>query len=67
MSGPEDPKCLRRNPQIYRLIDAKLFDHVWSVSVTSDHLTWRGRIASSAPPRVGFLRVEALNRLLGLS
>ena len=41
MSGPEDPKCLRRNPQIYRLIDAKLWDHVCIVSVTSDHLTSR--------------------------
>ena len=39
MSGPEDPKCLRRNPQIYRLIDAKFLDHVWRVSVASDHLT----------------------------
>ena len=44
MSGPEDPKCLRRNPQIYRLIDAKLSDHVCIVSVTSDHLTSRVRL-----------------------
>ena len=38
MSGPENPKRLRRNPQTYRLIDAKLLDHVYSVSVTSDIL-----------------------------
>ena len=30
------------------LIDAKLFDHVYGVSVPSDHLTLRVRIASSA-------------------
>ena len=38
MGGPENPKRLRRNPQTYRLIDAKLLDHVCSVSVTSDRL-----------------------------
>ena len=48
MSGPEDSKRLRHNPQTYRLIDAKLLDHVCSVSVTSDHLTLRVRVASSA-------------------
>ena len=38
MGGPENPKRLRRNPQTYRLIDAKLLDHVCSVSVTFDRL-----------------------------
>ena len=46
--GPKIRSRLCRNPQTYRLIDAKLLDHVRSVSVTSDHLTLRVRIALSA-------------------
>ena len=35
MGGPEDPKCLRRNPQFYHIIDARFLDHVWRVGVAS--------------------------------
>ena len=60
MSGPENSKRLYRNSQTYRLINVKLLNYVYSVFVTSNHLTFRVYITLFAIAIFIFISIDVI-------